>query len=166
MSKPFTELGEREILALAIALEEEDSRIYLDYAERTKEHYPATASILESMSATERSHQERLTELFRARFGDHIPYFRRQDVKGFIKRKPIWLTFTLKPKRVRQEVMGMETESRRFYQDAAQHVKSPEVRLLLNELASAEEDHQDAFVDEVKQKKKSGALQKEDETLR
>ena len=165
MSKSFNELGEREILALAISLEEEDSRIYRDYAEKMKKDYPATAAILQSTCEVEISHQKRLTELFRARFGDHIPYIRRHDVKGFIKRKPIWLNLALKPKRIRQEVLAMEAQSRRFYEQAAEQVKSPEVRLLLNELASAEEDHQDAFVDEVKEKKKSGALQKEDKTL-
>jgi erythrin-vacuolar iron transport family protein len=165
MSKSFKELGEREILALAISLEEEDSRIYRDYAEKMKEEYPATASILQSMCEVEISHQQRLTELFRARFGDHIPYIRRHDVKDFIKRKPIWLSLALKPKRIRQAVMGMEADSRRFYEEAAEQVKSPEVRLLLTELASAEEDHQDAFVEEVKEKKKSGALKKEDNTL-
>jgi erythrin-vacuolar iron transport family protein len=162
MSQSFTDLGEREVLALAISLEDEDSRIYRDYVERMKEKYPETASILQSMYEVEISHKQRLTELFQGRFGDHIPYFRRQDVKGFIKRKPIWLNVHLKPKRVRQDVMAMEAESRRFYQQAVEQVKSPEVRLLLQELASVEEDHQDIFVEEVKKKKKSGALSEEE----
>jgi erythrin-vacuolar iron transport family protein len=116
MSRSFEELGEKEVLALAISLEEEDSRIYRDYAEKMKKDYPATASILQSMCEVEISHQQRLTELYRARFGDHIPYIRRDAVKGFIKRKPIWLNISLKPKRIRQAVMGMEAESRRFYE--------------------------------------------------
>jgi erythrin-vacuolar iron transport family protein len=162
MSKSFTDLGEREVLALAISLEEEDSRIYRDYAERMKEKYPETAAIVQTMAEVELSHHRRLTEIFRGRFGDHIPYFRRQDVKGFIRRKPIWLNVHLKPKRVRQDVMGMEAESRRFYLQAVDQVKSPEVRQLLQELALSEEDHQDILVEEVKKKKKSGALAKED----
>jgi erythrin-vacuolar iron transport family protein len=162
VSRSFSDLGEREVLALAISLEEEDSRIYRDYAERMKEKYPETASILQTMHEVELSHHGRLTELFQGRFGDHIPYFRRQDVKGFIRRKPIWLNIHLKPKRVRQDVMAMEADSRRFYQQAVDQVKSPEVRLLLQELAQAEEDHQDVLVEEVKKKKKSGALAKEE----
>jgi rubrerythrin len=162
MSKSFTDLDEREVLALAISLEEEDSRIYRDYAERMKEKYPETASILQSMHEVELSHHRRLTELYQGRFGDHIRYVRRQDVKGFIKRKPIWLNVHLKPKRVRQDVMAMEGESRRFYQQAVDQVKSPEARLLLQELALVEEDHQNIFVEEVKKKKKSGALAKEE----
>ena len=163
MSRSFSDLGEREVLALAISLEEEDSRIYRDYAERMREKYPETASILESMYEVEFNHHRRLIEVYQGRFGDHIPYFRRQDVKGFIKRKPIWLNIHLKPKRVRQDVMAMEAESRRFYQQAVEQVKSPEVRVLLQALAAVEEDHQDIFVEEVKKKKKSGALQEEEE---
>jgi rubrerythrin len=162
VSRSFSDLGEREVLALAISLEEEDSRIYRDYAERMKEKYPENASILQTMSEVELSHKQRLTELFQGRFGDHIPYLRRQDVKGFIKRKPIWLNLSLKPKRVRQDVMAMEAESRRFYQQAIEHVNSPEVRLLLQDLALVEEDHQDIFVEEIRKKKKSGALQEEE----
>ena len=163
MSRSFSDLGEKEVLALAISLEEEDSRIYRDYAERMKEKYPETASILQAMHEVELSHHRRLIEIFQGRFGDHVPYLRRQDVKGFIKRKPIWLDLHLKPKRVRQDVMAMEAESRRFYQDAVGQVKSPEVRVLLQELAAVEEDHQEIFVEEVKKKKKSEALAKEEE---
>ena len=162
VSRSFSDLGEREVLALAISLEEEDSRIYRDYAERMKEKYPETASILQSMHEVELSHHRRLIEVFQGRFGEHVPYLRRQDVKGFIKRKPIWLNIHLKPKRVRQDVMAMEAESRRFYQEAMDQVKSPEVRVLLQELAAVEEDHQDIFAEEVRKKKKSGALAKED----
>ena len=44
--KRFAELGEREILALAITLEEEDGRIYRDYAEGLRAEYPASAAVL------------------------------------------------------------------------------------------------------------------------
>src|SRR5258708_13489426 len=113
MSKSFTDLGEREVLALAISLEEEDSRIYRDYAERMKEKYPETASILQSMHEVELSHHRRLTELYQGRFGDHIPYFRRQDVKGFINRKPIWLNMHLNPNRAHQNLTAMQQKTPR-----------------------------------------------------
>ena len=46
MGKAFHELTEREILALAIALEEEDGRIYGEFAERLRADFPATAAEL------------------------------------------------------------------------------------------------------------------------
>jgi erythrin-vacuolar iron transport family protein len=156
--KSFADLDEREVLALAISLEEEDSRIYRNFAERMKEKNPEIASVLQSMSEEESSHHQRLAELYQLRFGDHIPLARRQDVKGFVKRKPIWVNRMLRPRRVIAEAMGMEAETRRFYRDACNKVKSAEIRKLLGELADAEEDHQDLLVEKWKEKKKSAAL--------
>ena len=90
--KRFAELGEREILALAITLEEEDGRIYRDFAEGLREGYPATAKVFDDMAEEESGHRRMLIDLYRERFGEHIPLVRREDVRGFVRRKPIWLT--------------------------------------------------------------------------
>ena len=91
MARKFSDLTEREILALAISLEEEHSRIYGDFADGLREHYPDSATIFDEMRAEESEHRGQLIERFRARFGDHIPLIRRQDVQGFSVPKPIWL---------------------------------------------------------------------------
>src|SRR5436190_14506723 len=83
--RSFKSLSEQDILALAISLEEEDTRIYGDFAEGLKTDYPATAAILNEMLAEENGHRHRLLELYRAKFGEHIPLIRRQDVKGFVQ---------------------------------------------------------------------------------
>jgi hypothetical protein len=89
--RSFDSLSEREVLALAISLEEEDERIYADFAEGLREDFPATAAIFAGMREEESGHRRRLLELSRAKFGDHIPLIRRQDVRGFVDRKPVWL---------------------------------------------------------------------------
>jgi erythrin-vacuolar iron transport family protein len=147
MRKAFTDLEEREILALAIELEQEDSRIYRDFAEKLRVSHPAIASILESMCAEEVGHHARLLEAYKMEYGDHVPFIRRQDVKGFIKRGPVWLNRVLHPKRVLGAVMVMEAETRRFYRQASNTVASASLRNLLTALADAEEDHQDILVD-------------------
>src|ERR1700741_1089778 len=96
MARKFKELSEREILAVAIALEEEDGRVYADFAEGLRETYPATARLFDDMREEESQHRASLIETYRARFGEHIPLLRRQDVKGFIQRRPFWLTRPLK----------------------------------------------------------------------
>ena len=143
-------LGEREILALAISLEEEDVRIYRDLAEKVRAEFPDIASILDSMRKEEETHHSRLHASYLSHFGDHVLYLRRQDVKGFLRRRPLWLQPTATPKQVLRFVMKMEAETRRYYQDAANHTTSEGVRTLLTELADAEEDHQDLLVTEVK----------------
>ena len=62
--KKFEELTEREVLALAIALEEEDERVYADFAEGLRQDYPATASMFDGMREEESGHRRRLLELF------------------------------------------------------------------------------------------------------
>jgi rubrerythrin len=161
MKKSISDLEEREILALAIALEEEDSRIYKDFAEKLKTKHPATASILQSMYEEEVAHRARLMELYQQLHGDHLPFLRRQDVQGFIKRGPIWLTQNLQVRRVLSQALAMEAETRRFYQDASHKVTSANARQLLSELAEAEEDHQDLLVAKTKEQKNSGALSRE-----
>src|SRR5713101_8636066 len=95
MLKKFRDLTEREILALAISSEEEDGRIYGEFADGLRESYPSTAKMFEEMREEEAVHRDRLIAMFRQRFGEHIPLIRRENVKGFMQRKPVWLVRTL-----------------------------------------------------------------------
>lgn len=142
MAKNFKDLTEQEILALAILLEEEDGRVYADFAEGLRENYPATAKLFDEMLAEETEHSRSLRELYRQRFGEHIPLIRRQDVKGFVTRKPLWLVRPLGIDAVRKHVELMELETRRFYERAAARTADASVRKLLTDLAEAERQHQ------------------------
>src|SRR5580698_8737300 len=115
----FDSLTEREILALAIGLEEEDERVYADYAHELKQDFPATAALFDGMREEESTHRRRLIDLYREKFGDHIPLVRRQDVRRFISRKPVWLTRPLRLDAIRNQVGATEAETRRFYERAA-----------------------------------------------
>lgn len=141
MAKKFKDLSEQEILAVAIASEEEDGRIYGNFAQALKQDYPATAKVFEGMQAEETEHWRRLIELHRQRFGEHIPLIRRQDVRGFIRRRPIWLVRPLGISAVRRQAESMETETRRFYEQAARRVTDASTRKLLVDLAEAERGH-------------------------
>src|SRR6266436_6465302 len=101
--KNFNDLSEREVLALAISLEEEDERVYADFAEGLKDNYPASGSLFDAMRSEESSHRRRLIELYREKFGEHIPLIRRQDVKGFVQRRPVWLVRPMGLDVVRQQ---------------------------------------------------------------
>jgi rubrerythrin len=140
--KKFSELNEQEILALAITLEEEDERIYADFAAALRDDFPATEAVLKGMGAEETVHRQRLTELFRKKFGEHIPLLRRQDVKGFVQRRPLWLVRPLGLDAVRRFTAGMELETRQFYEKAAARTADPEIRRLLDDLAQAERRHE------------------------
>jgi rubrerythrin len=141
MAKAFAELSEKEILALAIALEEEDARIYADYADGLKENFPASAKVFEEMAEEENVHRRRLINLFRQKFGEHIPLIRRQDVRGFVKHEPHWMVRPLGLDKVRKQAEAMEFETRRFYERAILRATDASVRQLLGDLAAAERSH-------------------------
>jgi rubrerythrin len=139
--KTFESLTESEVLALAISLEEEDSRIYDGFADGLRKSRPEEAAAFERMREQENGHRHRLTELYRARFGEHIPLIRRQDVKGFAQRKPVWLAHPLGLKSAREMSETMEVESKRFYEAAAKRTTDAGVRQLLGDLVEEERRH-------------------------
>lgn len=139
--KNFKDLTEREILALAIQLEEEDSRIYADFAEGLRDSYPATAKVFEEMQAEESRHRQMLIDMHQQRFGQHIQLIRRQDVKGFVERRPTWLVRPLGIHAVRKQVQIMELETRRFYERALAKISDASARKLLGDLAEIERQH-------------------------
>jgi len=164
--KSFRELTEREILALAIQLEEEDSRVYGDFAEGLRETYPATAKSFDEMEAEESRHRQRLIEIYRQRFGEHIPLIRRNDVKGFLERRPVWLVRPLGINAVRKQVEVMEAETLRFYQRALEQTSDASTRELLGDLAEVERQHS-RFAETLKQEQTaSGARAEEDQSGR
>ncbi len=140
--RDFSDLSEREVLALAIANEEEDARIYADIAEGLRETYPASAKVFSEMLGEESEHRRRLIELYRQKFGEHIPLIRRQDVRGFLSHKPIWQIRPLGLDAVRDLAESMEIETQRFYRRAAARTSDASIRSLLGDLADAEAHHE------------------------
>ncbi|MDE1883358.1 MAG: rubrerythrin [Rhodospirillales bacterium] len=140
--RDFSELSEREILALAIGNEEEDGRIYLDIAERLRDDYPGTAKIFVEMAEEENEHRRELLELYREKFGEHIPLIRRQDVRGFITRPSVWQFPKPNINDVRRLAESMEQETQRFYRNAAARATDVSIRKLLGDLAQAEAAHE------------------------
>jgi rubrerythrin len=164
--KNFADLTEREVLAVAISSEEEDSRIYMTFAEDLKERYPDSAKLFEEMAEEERGHRHRLLEMYEQRFGPHLPPIRREDVRGFLRRRPIWLTKNLPLDTIRKEVETMELEAERFYAKAAERADDVGVRRLLGDLAEEEKGHENLAVRLTGQILKPDVREAEDKTRR
>lgn len=141
--RAFTSLSEREILSLAVAAEEEDGAIYAQFATRLSETYPGSAALFEGMAAEEDEHRRRLLDLYVERFGPRLVPIRREHVRGFLQRKPIWLMKNLTLEAVRQQVWEMEEGAYRFYMEAAKQVTDAGIRKLLGDLAAQERKHAD-----------------------
>jgi len=164
--KSFADLSEREVLAVAIASEEEDSRIYMTFAEDLAQRYPDSAKVFEEMAEEERGHRHMLLELYEQRFGKHLPPIRREDVRGFLRRRPVWLTKNLSLDTVRKEVETMEFEAERFYVKAAGQAEDVGVRRLLGDLAEAEKGHEKLAIKLTGEILKPDVREAEDKTRR
>jgi len=161
--KSFSELTEREVLALAISNEEEDGRIYADFAHSLRDEYPDTAKVFVDMAAEESEHRRQLIDTFAGRFGDHIPLVRRQDVRGTIARKPVWQVRPLGVDAVRRQAAAMERDAERFYRQAAGRSTDAAIRKLLGDLADAEAGHEQK-AGEIESRRLSGETRgKEDD---
>jgi rubrerythrin len=142
--RSFQSLDQREILALAVALEEEHARIYDDFADGLREHFPKQAEKFRELRREEDGHRHRLLDLFRSRFGEHVPLIRREDVKGFVKRKPVWQMRPMGVKAAQKQAELMELETKRFYEAAARLASDAGIRQLLGDLAEEERNHANA----------------------
>lgn len=139
--KSFSDLSDREVLALAIQNEEEDGRLYREFASMLANDFPASAAVFTEMADEENDHRSRLFSLFQQRFGDTIPLIRRDDVRGFIRRKPVWLSQTFDMDAMRRRAESMEEEAANFYRRAAARTSDTAMRRLLDELADIESQH-------------------------
>jgi len=162
--KKFVDLTEREVLAVAIASEEEDSRIYLAFAEDLAERYPDSAKVFEGMAEEEQGHRRLLLDMYEKRFGPNLPPIRREDVKGFLKRRPIWLTKNLPLETIRKQAEVMELEAERFYLRAAEQTTDVGVRRLLGDLAMQEKGHEVRASELTEEYLGHGAREAEDKT--
>src|SRR6266849_5583778 len=164
--KRFADLSEQEILALAITNEEEDSRIYRGFAEGLREKFAASAKVFDEMAEEEVRHRTMLFDLYRTKFGEYLPLIRRQDVKGFIQKKPLWLARPLGLDEVRNYAEAMEFEAARFYRTAARTARDASIRQLLDELAEIEDEHENLAHSLGEQILTTSARATEDETSR
>lgn len=140
--REFTSLDIREILSLAVHSEEEDGQIYAAYADKVRDKFPASARLFEGMAAEENEHRRQLLDLYQSRFGETLVPIRREHVRGYLTRKPVWLMAELSIETVRQQVWEMERAAYQFYIEAARQVTDAEVRKLLGDLAEQEKKHE------------------------
>ena len=164
--RDFHSLSEREILALAISLEEEDERIYADFAEQLRQNFAGTAKMFDEMRQEEIEHRRMLITTYKQKFGEHIPLVRRHDVRGFVQRRPIWLNTPLRLEQIREQVSAMEAETRRFYLHAAARSQDASIRQLLDDLAAAETYHVTRAAELEKTELKPEVLEEEDKAKR
>jgi rubrerythrin len=162
----FSDLTEQEVLALAISNEEEDGRLYADFAESLRQNYPDSARVFDSMAAEESEHRRSLIDLYASRFGKYIPQIRRQDVRGAPTYQSAWQLLPRGIDAIRRQARQMEADASRFYMQAAARATTADARKLLGDLAAAEMEHVQVAGRLEDQSVASGARTQEDDEAR
>ncbi|MFN4102329.1 MAG: ferritin family protein, partial [Pararhodobacter sp.] len=86
--KRFPDLSQQEVMALAIASEEDDARIYRNWAAFLRVDYPDSAAVFEGMAVEEDGHRRALLDAYQDRWGAAMPVIRREHVAGYLSRRP------------------------------------------------------------------------------
>ena len=136
----FDDLSEREILALAISNEEEDSRIYADFADGLATTIRRAPKSSTEMAAEENDTGARLIDLFVSKFGQHIPLVRattsaatsRRSLSGRCAR---WLETVRSPRA--RDGAGRRT----LLSPSDTRTTDASIRKLLGDLAEVEDQH-------------------------
>ena len=164
--RAFDVLSEREVLALAIANEEEDGRIYADFAEHLRNGYPDSARVFDDMAAEEDTHRRALLDLYVERFGRHIPYVTRREVRGLAAPASPGQVARHGVGAMRDQARRMEEATGRFYRQAAARSTDAGVRKLLGDLAAAEMEHLHAAVEIESRRLPGDRREREDDAAR
>ena len=105
--RSFDDLAENEILALAIAAEEEDGRIFADFAHGLSGDFPDSAEVFAGMAEEEDGHRRILIDLYVAKYGQHIPLVRRRTTSRPSGRVCQTGRRSMKPRTSRRRTSGM-----------------------------------------------------------
>ena len=102
---------------------------------------PTTAAMFDEMQQEETTHHSRLLDMFRQRFGQHVPLIRRQDVKASSSGARCGGSVRSASTSCAARPQTMELETRRFYERAMERISDVSIRQLLGELAATEREH-------------------------
>jgi rubrerythrin len=122
--------------------------------------------VFEEMAEEERGHRHRLLEMYEQRFGPHLPPIRREDVKGFLRRRPIWLTKNWRSTPSARKSRPWSCRPEQFYIKAAETAEDVGVRRLLGDLAEEEKGHEKLAAKLTGQILSPGVRAAEDKTRR
>jgi rubrerythrin len=139
-------LSPAEMAALAISMEQEEARLYQEYARRfRRQGMMHLAAEMESLRQEERDHEHRLSDAFLAEFSNEseVPLVRRGDVAGFGELPPLPPEEAFTPEIAAARIEKSESQAEAFYRHAADNCNGyTQLKQLFTELAEVEAEHQ------------------------
>lgn len=131
-----------DALDLAILIEFEAFERYTLFAGQIGRRFPHdVGSIFQTMAANEEKHGRQLSDRRQAMFGDTPPRVSSAaifDVEAPESGAPRW---NMSPLKAFELALASEEKAYRFYDEALEHVKDPDVHKLFEELREEEVEH-------------------------
>lgn len=146
MSRTLETLSPKEVLALAIHVEQSNSRRFRAFAEVFQGYDPEVAQRFEELAVEEDHHEQLLDAQFRKSFGGTLPPLDQVDISDVVEAVDLddgeHLIFdTLKPRRVYELALQAELGAQEFYRRAIAKAGDATLAALYRELAEMETGH-------------------------
>jgi rubrerythrin len=160
MKRSLSELSPHEVLKVAISIEERNARIYENYAQVFNWYEPDVALEFSQMAAEERSHGQRLEQIYREKYGDLECDVTEEQVVEIVEAPvledgEVFIYDRMRRWQVLQIGLKAERFAREFYIKLAERVSDQELRALCRELAEIEGEHEAFFLRELEKLKAS-----------
>jgi len=155
MSRTLESLSPKEVLALAIHVEQANARRFRAFAEVFQGYDAEVAKRFEELAAEEDHHEQLLDAQFQKSFGGALPPLEQVDISGIVEAVDLddgeHLIFdTLKPRRVYELALRAEREAQEFYRKATAKAGDAMLAALYRELAEMETGHASFLEDKLR----------------
>lgn len=146
MKQRIEELEPKEVLALAISIEQANQKALRNFSEMFTGYDEEVSRNFEEMAVEEGRHEEMLQQMFRKKYGGPVPQIDSFEIEGVVEAVDLadseFLIFdSFKAQQVYQACWDAESRARNFYLKAMKSVKDVEMAKLFHTLAEMEEDH-------------------------
>ena len=148
MTRRIEELEPKEVLALAISIEQANQKALRNFSEMFEGYDKEVSRNFEEMALEEGRHEEMLQQMFKKKYRGPAPQIDSFDIEGVVEAVDLedseFLIFdSFKAQQVYQASWVAEKRAREFYLKAMKSVKDVELAHLFNSLADMEEEHAD-----------------------
>ena len=146
MTRKLEDLSPKEMLALAISIEQSNQKALHNFSEMFNGYDDEVSKNFAEMSVEEGRHEQILLAKFKKMFKGPVPEISNFDVEEVVEAIDFddseHLIFdSLKAKQVYQLAYEAEKRAKAFYEKAMKSVKNKEMAVLFKELAAMEGDH-------------------------
>lgn len=152
--KSFSELSPREVLSLAIAIEERNRDRYSAWSKRFSTYDTEAVSLLEELAKEEEEHRRYLIRRYFEAFGESVLRMDPADFNtglelGELPDEHFFVVNSAMARSILEMALRHEEAAARFYADALAAETDPRLRAVYEPLVHFEDDHARLLADRL-----------------